>query len=751
MALKYRCFLDDVQVEEPINLGDINISITRDEDLHGIGFEASETPLVFSEDGFVYLEQVKESLGLKANVTFRWEQSCDDDSDEWEVVLEGKVNMGQYKKHCGDNCTISVPIESKSAEVVLQNRMDQSVDVDKQLSFNGSVLANYFNLGIDMVLPAKGISLIDKATLSKQTTEIISDQIGWGIDVVGNEMLGYIAPAFDTILYSALGSFNVGSFIELFPGGFANNPDPTNNFQPVTVNAETILGNIQCQLTNTVINFRFKGSATSTGSGGAIQLFYKVWRLPKGLDPTIPASWVALYSQLLATWGGNSTFSFDVGDSLSVPDFIQGDWIIASVFIHVFSFSDISTFSITQDIESFIDVETDSLCEDSSTKAYLVHETLSRVVESITDNAVRVKSTYYGRTDSEPFDFPADGCGSLRMLTSGLKIRNAENPTFFASPKSLITGLQDIDNIGMGVEPDPDRPGYLLLRVEDLDFFYRDEELIRCDAINAGDDVIDAENSFASIKSGYAKWEITNTNGLDEFNSTREFRTALTSLSNILDITTDLVAGGYPIEITRQQSFADTGAADTTYDNETFIICLKRITAAGYPYGEMVVEQGGVDDPGNMFSPDTIYNYRISPLRNLMRWFRSIAACYPNILDSDNRLYFNAGTGNLLAKGELSELYGGTCRLEKVPIQENQDVNPQIFLDPAKALPLWKNETFTYDYPMSLKDYKAVKANPYGYISYQCGNGPWQKGWIKELSYKPTDGMATFTLKRKWS
>lgn len=754
MAIAWKTYLDDVQYEEPINMADLEISIVRDDSLHGIGFEASTIPLVFVGAAADYIEGIKDAQGLKGNITFRATQNCGDE-EEFETVIEGKINLGQYKRSCGDICQVKVPIESTSCETVLKNRYDQNVDLDKAIAFDGITgLPGYHNLGLDMTLPAKAIKLIDNATLSRQVTEVISDQVGWAPNITGSGFQGYITPAYDTTAYSAFGSFNPGSFLELFPGSFEHNPDPVLNFQPVTVNAEEILGSIKCGLANTVVKFRFKGSATTVDDGlSALFLKYKVFRYLKGTDPFLGTSWIELYSNTFADLNNNRTVDFDFSATVPVPGFEQGDWIVVSIYASIFSaFFSFHSFSITQDVESFLDIETESLCQDSTTKAYLVHETLSRVTEAITNYCVRVKSSYYGRVDSEPFDFPDDGCGGLRFVTSGLKIRNAVNPTFFTSLKSLIEGLQAIDNIGMGVEIDPDRPNYFLLRVEALDYFYQDKEIFRCEAISTGEDDMDETKSYSVINVGYKKWEITNTNGLDEFNSTREYRTALTSISTALDITSGLVAGGYPIEITREQSFAETGAADTTYDNETFIICLKRITATGYPYGEMVVEQGNIQNPENIFSPGTALNYRISPIRNLMRWFRSIASSYANIIDTDNRLSFNAGTGNLLAKGFLNEVYGiPTCELENMSISESQDLAFLLFKNLVDATPLWKNETFTYDYPMSLKDYKSIKAMPYGYISYQCGNGGWQKGWIKEIKYKQVAGMATITLKRKWS
>jgi hypothetical protein len=248
---------------------------------------------------------------------------------------------------------------------------------------------------------------------------------------------------------------------------------------------------------------------------------------------------------------------------------------------------------------------------------------------------------------------------------------------------------------------------------------------------------------YSVIKSGYQKWEVERVNGLDEPNSNREYRTGLTSVNNPIDITSKFVSGSYPIEVTRQQSFAATGAADTTYDNETFIICVER-----QAYG-FIVEQGNIDNPTNVFSPQTLYNWRIRPYSNLMRWFKSIANSYPNITDSANKLFFASGTGNFLAQGEIGGAYP-TCKLENGVKAENRDLGVFDFADVAEATPLWQPEYADLKYPLSVADYRTLKANPYGYISFQCGTGEWKKGYIQNLRYRLNKGEADFTLKLKY-
>lgn len=402
--------------------------------------------------------------------------------------------------------------------------------------------------------------------------------------------------------------------------------------------------------------------------------------------------------------------------------------------------------TVTFDEESYVNIEGVKSCPATTSETYFIHEALSRVTEAITDGCLTVKSDYYGRADSEPYAADQDGCGGLRVVTNGLKIRKAVQDNYFVSLKELYDGLKPIDNIGMGPEENPFTPNTQWLRVEEVAYFYRDEEVLSLPFIPKVDFDLDEGKHFSIVRTGFEKWEIESINGLEEFNSTREYRTGLTAVNNTLDLTSKFVAGSIPIEITRQQSFADTGAADTKFDNDTFIIVLDRLM-----YGYQV-EQGNIDSPANIFSPNTVYNWRIRPYYNLMRWFKSVANSYPNIDDTINKLYFSSGTGNYTAEGELIQgLYDPACKLENGVKAENRNLSKLDFADVTEATPLWRPETATFSYPLSVKDYQSLKQNPYGYISFQPGGGEFLKGFVQSVKYKVNEGQADFVLKIKWS
>jgi len=243
------------------------------------------------------------------------------------------------------------------------------------------------------------------------------------------------------------------------------------------------------------------------------------------------------------------------------------------------------------------------------------------------------------------------------------------------------------------------------------------------------------------IKVGYPNWQVETVNGLNEFNSTKDFRTSLSTINNTVEATSEFVAGGIPIEITRQQSFALTGSADTKFDNNTFIICVER---SGYDY---IVEKDNITSPANIFSPETAYNWRIRPFYNLMRWFKSVAQSYVNLGNTTSKLFFTSATGNYEAEGRLTT--PDACDLENKVLAENDDLTKDDYVATG-GTPIYLPETLSFTYPLSIADYVAIKANPYGYLDVQCGNGNFEKAFIKSIEYSPVKGDAQFTLIKKW-
>jgi hypothetical protein len=388
------------------------------------------------------------------------------------------------------------------------------------------------------------------------------------------------------------------------------------------------------------------------------------------------------------------------------------------------------------DHESQVQIEAPETCEATDSKIYLAHESLSRVVESATNNCMKVRSDYYSRFNSEPYSFGYDACGGMRGITNGQELRQSEDATMKISPKQIFEGLNTIDNIGIGME---DFMGETVLRVEDFQYFYQDSELFYLDHVSGLIKEVIETKHWNSIFIGYKKWDTETVScARNEYNSERLYTTKFNQTKNRIDIICEFIAGFYMIEETRRsaavKSADDSGS--TEHDSDNFIFCLTR------DGGAYIVEQGNITDYANIKAPALVINYNITPTRNLMRWWRILAAGFRDITDIKSVFTFTDGKGNTKA---VAELIDGPCKPEVHPLAENENISYDDML-PYYAVPIWTPEKVTFEYPFSIGQYLKLKENPNGYVRYQCGNGNDEKGWISELRFTPSDGKGIFTL-----
>lgn len=721
--MNWRFFINDIEIEEPLGWGELSINIIRDEQWKGVFFEASSSSLGFYGVGYDLLFELKTGKGLKAVAIFRAEVMCEGES-EYEEALRGKLNFAQYRQSCGRECIIRMPVEQDDCTMTLRNRYDQKVNIDSNIAFNKqTILQQYDKLGFTMQLATQDIPVSAEASVQDDEAlevEFVAENSGTRIlarPIYANEV--------DASLQDAQLA-NPAFFFEIIPGDFRMSP------QLLLDSAVA-----QCFSGTYNVDIRIKGRLRydpvdddDINAESGVRIGY--WNGEGNITDNLVQIQGAVIS---GDMNESQWYPFDVSyvnAAASIP-FDTGLYAYVD-----FNASDVGVDNPTKrltvefDNETAFLVSTVRVCPPTDVQAYAVHELFSRAVEAVTDRCLTVKSDYYGRTDSQPYAAAQDGCGGLRVLTNGLKIRQAENDDFTISVKDLFENLNPIDNIGMGVEGD-------VLRVESAEYFYNDTLLLTLDATPESEIEIMEDRAYSVVKIGYKKWETESVKGLDEFNSNKEFRTGITAVNNPLDITSNFVAAGYVIEQIRTQQFISTGRADNKYDNDTFIIAVDRTG-----YGDFIVEQGNISNADNIFSPATVYNWRLRPMYNLMRWGKSLFQSYVNIAETDSKLFYSAGTGNYVASGELTD----GCKLENGPIAENADLSAGNYAIPVK--PILTLDNYTVEYPLSVKDYKIIKANPYGFINLQCGNGEYVKTYIQSVEYRYAQGIATFNLAVKW-
>ena len=124
-----------------------------------------------------------------------------------------------------------------------------------------------------------------------------------------------------------------------------------------------------------------------------------------------------------------------------------------------------------------------------------------------------------------------------------------------------------------------------------------------------------------------------------------------------------------------------------------------------------------------------------------LNWLNKILSSYKRI-NSNSKIIFTDGTGNFYAEGMMQST---DFRKENQSLTENETLDLSVLTDQATAMPFLSPYRIVFDYPLSVKEYRAIKSNPYGLIRFSndCKTGA---GWIDNIQYKASEGMAKFTL-----
>ncbi|MDF7810697.1 hypothetical protein [Hymenobacter sp. YC55] len=413
-------------------------------------------------------------------------------------------------------------------------------------------------------------------------------------------------------------------------------------------------------------------------------------------------------------------------------------------------------FTITMKLRegSFFRMEADTQTAPTQAAGLLAYEAMNRVCQAATDSTTAFRSDFFGRTDTVPA-YPVDGPGSLQLVTGGFQVRGfplpsdkVEVPTGQADPrKSLYAtwkGLFDAEAaaywLGVGIERLPD--GQEVVRVEPASYFYSSEVVLELeetvqDMLPDADGTLTtnlvlkelADRYYITAKAGWQKWSTQETNGLDEFNASREWALPLTRAEGTYDAVGNYITAGFYIESTRRQRYDATSTTDDRADNDNFLICLLRSPSGGFitERNQEFAEVSGV------FSPSTVYNARLSPARMLRRHGPAIAAGLR--YQQRGRVRFSFGEGNNAVRTRLHS--------ETQAIEEGAD-----FLVSELGTPLWQPHGWSFTAPCTIEQAAKVLAKPRGRIRFRDQRGQTQEGWILDFKHTLSRSLADFTLLR---
>lgn len=699
----------------------------------------------FCGAGKEYLDNIEETQGVEAVVSILIEIDCDD-SGTYETLYSGLIMFDTYEKTSAAPEYTRVNIKQDDIVQTILSRLETKVNLSSLESLNGTALDPLTYAPYDLNMHSKAIvseALLTTEATAPQYTEFTL------VGPAGTDEMWAELP-FDSITYDEIGGVLVPSapFVSTTTTGTFPEEVFTNG------SGETIIVTVEYNFIGSVIE--------SENNDRAYNLYLKYRKGSGGFSSSTPTTLVSYgakseIANIAMTQAVNTSGSIDftLADGESLYFYFEFENYAGVPSVDPFVRMSFTTCEIN--------FSTETTTEDTICKAFAVFETGAQIARVITDQEDAFRSEFFGRENSQPFNYADNGCGSFNALTNGLQIRgfplnvpdNTSSKTVSISMKEYFEGLNAIYCLGLGVKQDGVNT---YLEVEPKEHFYTDEVLFNIDNIVNLTSKVEKKFFYNKINIGFSNWRKSegSTNGLDEFCTRQEYVTLNKNVSQTLEALSDFVAAPYAIELTRRKQYVDTPTEDSDFDDKNFIIALNR--DVNYASTPLALDEAEKDENftniANVYSPETIYNIRFKPARIFRNWFKILGTSLIKLNTTLKVVKFSFGEGNYKIESEGIE----ACDPAKQELVEaGQDV--EILIPGTDGLePLFSGHIDEFDAPFSLSDYQNLKdldvddnPNYYKKIGYSITDADHLEGYILDLRYKPIRGKASFRMARAYN
>ena len=354
----------------------------------------------------------------------------------------------------------------------------------------------------------------------------------------------------------------------------------------------------------------------------------------------------------------------------------------------------------------------------------LPHELFSRYLSIYTGVKLPFYSKIFGRTD---IGYESDGEWAYLVALNGKMIRG-----FPFSECKLSTSLKDIFkayncilNLAATIETLPD--GSKRLRVDKFDDLLDSTVVLSLGDIMTGvSRSLNKKYLWSEIIVGYKDQEYEALNGLGTFNGLTNLTTPLKSISTRLDLTCTFRTDDYGLEQIRRKQYKDSPTEDASGDDDIWLI------DAFVDGGKLKARKTELfSKVEGILNPESVYNLRLSPGRNLRRWGNVVHSCMPK----GGVIKFGSGPKNTDLVTRLLT--------ETKDLTEKADVNTND-LDPALFVP----ETLIIgECPFNKEQWLSLQQNLGGIVEFE-NKGVKLYGYIEEMENEAAKKLANFELIR---
>ena len=715
-----------IVVDEPVGWDGIACNFTRNLTHHGIFTNVTTNSFEWVEDAYDLLLAEYQMNGANGLMDLLIEYQCAE-GDTLTTYFRGKFDFNTFERQCLDYCFIKCDVTATKCTDIFLSRMGQDVNVQSTQNFDGDAIA-------PMTFTTLNIEGQDIFVQNKADNDNGDNFVGLTLDSSNTTGTRYydIPILLPNNPIMEFGDFNVNN---VSPSIVAKNEGIDNISFPMSGSDFSQYFNFiylyQPAVDDCVINidytWRTKGNFNITPNyNGSIEITLRALQVNPFTGPAISLGTTTIATGVTLTNGVQTTIAFDETNSSSFTNGTPFDFVAFYFHLEILKTSasalDQNVISIDYDSGSvnYFNMEANSACDETTSDSV-----------SLPDLLEWLPTAYYSsecpqlQIESELRD-----CLARYSITKGSFLRNVIEPSvpqLFTSFEFMFDNCRKIFNIGWGFDNNETE-----LLIGNINDFYLGSVVADVGLVNKATFTTAKDLIYGTITIGYNKWEAEEYNGLDEMNTERQYRRNINSNPSELDLMADIISAGYTIEVTRRKNQAATGTSDWRYDDDLFIINTFEDEGQLYAYR-------GVDlSPAFVYSPATRMNFALTPVRNLMRWFRTLAAPTPTV--TNESLKFTSGTGNFRAGGQMTT----SCPVEDQQIFENSIINSTLFQS-GYINPIWKTIYATFEAPLSMVQFEAIKTNVYGAIRFRCGNDLYL-GNIVTLSHEPNTGLASFKL-----
>jgi hypothetical protein len=301
-------------------------------------------------------------------------------------------------------------------------------------------------------------------------------------------------------------------------------------------------------------------------------------------------------------------------------------------------------------------IEENSFAESSQAEFTLPFEALQKIIQVVSGQDDALVSEFLGRTD---LGNTQDGVGALTGMTSGAMVRRLQDKFIQTSFKDFEASYNAVWNTGYGIE----KVGFKeFVRFEDLRYFY--QKVVTVKLPNQVKNIkrsVAKDYFYSGLEFGFKKPSGDNlyeeAMGLDEYNTKNTFTTIIKRIEKVFRKISVYRADSYGMEFARRKSILTNPEEDTRYDNDVFLMDLKRgITDI---FEQRLWQDDFQKAPTGVFSPDTAQNLRFSPMNILKRFGWWISAGLNVYQNSDVKFSSSLGNSNLstqlIGQNEIAE------------------------------------------------------------------------------------------------